>query len=71
MKFDKFIATNGYLKNSYIILLLYVNDMLFVEPSMKEILNLKTQLAREFSMKDLDPAKKILGMKINREEEKY
>jgi len=34
---------------------------------MKEIVNFKAQLAKEFSMKDLGPAKKILGMRINRE----
>jgi len=41
--------------------------MLVVESSMKEIVNLKAKLAKEFSMKDLGPAKKILGMRISRE----
>jgi len=56
-----------YFKNSYIILLLYVDDMLVVGPSMKKIVNLKAQLARDFSMKNLSPAKKMLGMRINKE----
>ena len=34
---------------------------------MKEILSLKAKLAKEFSMKDLGLAKKILGMRIIRE----
>jgi len=34
---------------------------------MKEIMNLKVKLAEEFSMKDLDPAKKFLEMRISRE----
>jgi len=34
---------------------------------MKEIVSLKAKLMKEFSMKDLGPAKKILGMRINRE----
>ena len=59
-----------YFENSYIILLLYVDDMLVVGSSMKEIVTLKAQLPREFLMKDLNPAKKILGMRINRESNK-
>jgi len=34
---------------------------------MKEIVNLKAKLAKEFSMEDLGPTKKILGMMISRE----
>jgi len=34
---------------------------------MKEIVNLKAKLAKEFSMKNLNQAKKILGTRINRE----
>jgi len=34
---------------------------------MKKIVNLKTKIAEKFSMKNLDPAKKILEMRINRE----
>ena len=80
LKFDKFIASSGFTRlqadhgcyykwfeNSYIILLLYVDDMFVAGSSMKEIVNLKTKLAKEFSMKNLGPAKKILGMRINRE----
>ena len=37
---------------------------------MKDIVNLKAKLAKEFSMKDLDPAKKILEMRISRVREK-
>jgi len=48
-------------------LLLYVNDMLIVGSSMKEIVNLKARLAKEFSRKDLGLVKKILRMRINRE----
>ena len=48
-------------------LLLYTDDMLIVESSMKEIVNLKASLAKEFSMKDLGPARKILRMRINKE----
>ena len=47
-------------ENSYIMLLLYVDDMLVAGFSMKEIVNLKAILAEEFSMKDLGPARKFL-----------
>ena len=40
--------------------LLYVDDMFVVGSSMKEIVNLNTSLAEEFSMKDLDPARKFV-----------
>ena len=41
--------------------------MLIAESSMREINNLKTRLSAAFEMKDLDPAKQILGMKISRD----
>ena len=49
---------------SYIILLLYVDDMLIAGANMKEILKLKESLAKEYAMKDLGSPKKILGMRI-------
>ena len=48
--------------NSYIILLLYVDDMLIAGFSIEEINNLKKQLSKQFVMKDLAAAKQILGM---------
>ena len=45
-------------------LLLYVDDMLIAARSMKEINKLKTLLRKEFDMKDLGEARKILGMEI-------
>ena len=43
--------------NSYIILLLYVDDMLIVGFSIEEINNLKKKLSKQFAMKDLGAAK--------------
>ncbi|KAH9651791.1 hypothetical protein KPL70_026888 [Citrus sinensis] len=48
--------------NDSIILLLYVDDMLIAGPNKDRIQELKAQLAREFEMKDLGPANKILGI---------
>ena len=57
-------------ENSYIILLLYVDDIVVAGSSMKKIVNFKAQLVREFSMKNLGLTKKILGMRISRERKK-
>nr|KYP55452.1 Retrovirus-related Pol polyprotein from transposon TNT 1-94 [Cajanus cajan] len=51
---------------SYIVLLLYVDDMLVAGSNMDEINRLKAQLSEEFEMKNLGAAKQILGMNINR-----
>ena len=53
--------------NSYIILLLYVDDMLIAGSSIKEINNLKKQLSKQFVMKDLGATKQILGVRIIRD----
>jgi len=54
-------------KNNFVILLLYVDDMLVAGPNKDHIDELKAQLSREFEMKDLGPANKILGMQIHRD----
>ena len=41
--------------------------MLIAAKSIKEITTLKKQLSSEFEMKDIGPAKKILGIKISRD----
>jgi ATP-binding cassette subfamily B (MDR/TAP) protein 1 len=79
-KFDTFMTATGFsrchgdhccyfkkLDTSYLILLLYVDDMLVAGSSMDEIVNLKAHLSKEFAMKDLGSAKKILGMRISRD----
>ncbi|KAE8733376.1 hypothetical protein F3Y22_tig00001323pilonHSYRG00009 [Hibiscus syriacus] len=79
--FDSFIMCLGYNRlnadpcayfkrsgdNDFVILLLYVDDMLVTEPNKDHIEELKAQLAREFEMKDLGSANKILGMQIHRD----
>jgi len=54
-------------EKDFIILLLYVDDMLVAGPNKDRIKELKAQLAREFEMKDLGLANKILGMQIHRD----
>ena len=55
------------LNDVFIILVLYVDDMLIVSKSMGEISKLKAQMARAFDMKDLGVAKQILGIEIQRD----
>uniref|UniRef100_A0A3Q7ED08 Reverse transcriptase Ty1/copia-type domain-containing protein n=1 Tax=Solanum lycopersicum TaxID=4081 RepID=A0A3Q7ED08_SOLLC len=52
--------------NNFIILLLYVDDMLIVGKNTSKIDELKKKLCKSFSMKDLGDAKQILGMRITR-----
>ena len=54
---------------SYIFLLLYVDDVLIAAKSMCEVDRLKVLLCKEFDMKDLGIAKKILGMEIHKDRE--
>lgn len=49
---------------SYVILLLYVDDMFIAGANMKKISILKQQLAQEFKMKYLNLASQILVMRI-------
>ena len=46
--------------NDFIILLLYVNDMLIIGQDASKIDNLKRELSNSFAMKDLGLAKQIL-----------
>jgi ATP-binding cassette subfamily B (MDR/TAP) protein 1 len=55
---------------NFIILLLYVDDMLIVGHDAKKIQILKEELNKSFAMKDLGPGKHILGMKITRDRKK-
>ena len=78
-KFDSFMEEQGYKKTSsdhcvfikrfpndqFIILLLYVDDMLIVGQDAKKITLLKEELRKSFAMKDLGQAKQILGMHIS------
>ncbi|KAE8686024.1 cytochrome P450 71A9-like [Hibiscus syriacus] len=79
-KFDSFMGSSGFTRcqsdhccyikrfdNSFIILLLYVDDMLVAGSDMQEIIHLKQKLSKQFAMKDLGAAKQILEMRIKRD----
>ena len=83
-QFDQFMIGQNYTRSSFdhcvyfrklqdgsfIYLLLYVDDMLIASRNQGEICRLKTQLSKEFEMKDLGEAKKILGMEIARDRQR-
>lgn len=54
----------------FVILLLYVDDMLVAGNSVRIVRELKQHLSQRFSMKDLGVAKRILGMNIIRDRKK-
>ncbi|TXG66983.1 hypothetical protein EZV62_008258 [Acer yangbiense] len=56
-------------KSSFIILLLYVDDMLVAGANLEEINDLKKQFSSEFKINDLGVAKQILGIRISRDEQ--
>ncbi|KAJ4724838.1 Retrovirus-related Pol polyprotein from transposon TNT 1-94 [Melia azedarach] len=80
-KFESVMGEQGYRKTSsdhcvfiqkfsdddFIILLLYVDDMLIVGRNASKIDWLKKQLSKSFAMKDLGPAKQIIGIQIHRD----
>ena len=83
-KFNAFMIAHNFACSSYdssvymrstnagplIYLVLYVDDMLVACKNMLEVEELKSQLLKEFDMKDLRDAKKILGMEIVRDRSK-
>ena len=79
-KFDSFMVSQNFIRSeddhcvsfksssgTFIILVVYVEDILISSKSMEEINRLKAQLSRTFDMKDLGAAKHILGMEIHRD----
>ena len=77
-KFDNFVTGIGFIRSEYdnclyfvlsdfpVYLLLYVDDILLISKSKSKITELKSMLNTNFDMKDLGPARKILGMVIER-----
>jgi hypothetical protein len=63
-KYDCCVYVRSLDDGLFIFLLLYVDDMLIAVKSIVEVNKLKVLLSREFDMKDLGTAKKILGMEI-------
>ena len=62
---DHCIFVQKFFDTNFIFLLLYVNDMLIVGQNLSRINSLKKELSKSFAMKDLGPARQILGMHIS------
>ncbi|CAM8914090.1 unnamed protein product [Rhodiola kirilowii] len=80
IRFDTYVLSLGFvrsefdtyfyfadLQNEPIYLLLYVDDILLISKYAAKIVKLKNDLSREFDLKDLGKARKILGMIIERD----
>jgi hypothetical protein len=61
---DHCIFVQKFSDNDFIILLLYVDDMLIVGSNSSRIENLQKELSKSFTMKDLGPVKQILGIRV-------
>jgi len=61
---DHCVFMKRFSDGNFIILLLYVDDILIVDHDAKKIQILKEELNKFFAMKNLGPTKQILGMKI-------
>lgn len=66
---DQCVYVKKFSDGNFIILLLYVDDMLIVGHDSMKIEKLKKELGKSFAMKDLGPVKQILGMKITRDKQ--
>src|ERR1044072_9747667 len=66
-EYDCCVYVRSFDDGSYIFLLLYVDDMLIVANHWNDFNDLKVKLSKEFDMKDLGDAKKILGIEILRD----
>ena len=62
---DHCVFTRKFSDDDFIILLLYVDDMLIISHDSNKIDRLKRELSKSFAMKDLGSMKQILGMKIS------
>lgn len=79
-RFDNFMISIGYDRSKYdasssryifhIYLLLCVDDSLIASKNLQNIEDLKLKLNMEFEMKDLRNAQRIIGMDINRDEDR-
>ena len=64
------LLAKGIVKVDFLILLLYVDNMLIVGQDNKKIGSLGKALSKSIAMKDLGPAKQILGMHIVQDQTK-
>lgn len=64
MEADPCVYVKQFHDGNFIILLLYVDDMLITGQDIAMIRRLKEELSKSFDMKNFGPTKQILGMEI-------
>ena len=64
---DHCVFTRKFSDDDFIILLLYVDDMLIIGHDSSKIDRLKRELSKSFAMKELGLTKQILGLNISRD----
>ena len=64
---DHRVFVKNFSDGDFVILLLYVDDTLIAGWDTNKIEKLKRELNKFFAIKDLEPTKQILGMKITRD----
>lgn len=83
-RFDTFITSKGFVKshfdccadkkevtsNIFVLLLLYVDDILIASQNMAEIEKIKQQFVGEFEIKNLGVAKRFLGMELKKDRQR-
>lgn len=69
-KFDRCVYLKKGIDDSIVYLLLYVDDMLLAAKHLEDVVKVKSDLEKEFEMKDLGQACRILGMDILRDRDK-
>ena len=70
LEVDHYVYIKRYDQDKYIMLLLYVNDMLIVGHDKNMINMLKKDMGNKFVMKDLGSTEQILGMRITGDRKK-
>src|SRR3954471_24625069 len=69
-QFDHYVYFRFRPGNSFVILLLYVDDILIASNNVEDVMRVKTELNKEFDMKDLGAASRNLGIDIRRDRKK-
>lgn len=66
-EYECFVYVMSLYDCSFVFLLLFVKDILIASNHLNDVNELKIMLGKEFDMKDLGDAKKILAMEIHRD----
>jgi len=67
---DHCVFVRKFSDDDFIILLLYVDDMLIIGKNVSTIDKLKKQFGESFAMKDMGAAKQIFGIRIMRDKKR-